>query len=126
MFYSPFENATNELSKIKNEMAEEEIIFSEELTCPNCKTRISDLRETGYVGCAQCYEVFGREISDMIYNFHKSANHVGKRPEKLVSKVKISREIDKLEEEKKHALECEDFLLAQEIKEKISKLRGEL
>ncbi|MBQ8468640.1 MAG: UvrB/UvrC motif-containing protein [Clostridia bacterium] len=126
MFYSPFENATNELSKIKEEIAEENLIFSEELACPNCKTRLSDLLETGYVGCAKCYEVFSKELADMIYDFHKSAKHVGKRPEKLVSKAKIQKEIEQLEEQKRDALEREDFLLAQSIKEKISQLRGEL
>ena len=46
MFYSPFENAVGELNSLKNSIEEEKLFFGEELTCPQCKTRLSDLLET--------------------------------------------------------------------------------
>ena len=125
MFYSPFENAVNNLDKIK-ETLEQEKIFFEELSCPYCKTRISDLQETGYVGCSACYNVFGEELLNMIYNFHKSNRHVGKRPEKIASKARKQREIEELLAEQAEASKNEDYLLAQSIKEQVEKLRREL
>ena len=125
MFYSPFENAVNNLDKIK-ETLEQEKIFFEELSCPYCKTRISDLQETGYVGCSACYNVFGEELLNMIYNFHKSNRHVGKRPEKIASKARKQREIEELLAKQAEASKNEDYLLAQSIKEQVEKLRSEL
>jgi len=125
MFYSPFENAVNNLDKMKTTLEQEKIFF-EELSCPYCKTRISDLLETGYVGCSECYNVFGEELMNMIYNFQKATKHVGKRPEKMVSKARKQKEIEELLAKQAEASQNEDYLLAQSIKEQIEKLRSEL
>ena len=125
MFYSPFENAVKDLDKIKETMEQEKIFF-EELSCPYCKTRISDLQETGYVGCSECYRVFGEELLTMIHNFHKAYKHVGKRPEKIASKARKQREIEELLAKQAEASKNEDYLLAQSIKEQVEKLRSEL
>ena len=125
MFYSPFENAVNELDKMKESLQQEKIFF-EELSCPYCKTRISDLLETGYVGCSECYNVFGEEVLNMIYNFHKANKHVGKKPEKQASKARKQKEIEELLVKQAEASKNEDYLLAQSIKEQVEKLRSEL
>jgi protein arginine kinase activator len=126
VFYSPFENTSNELNNLKEELAEDKLFFSEELTCKCCKTRLSDFLETGYVGCAQCYKIFNKDILNMLYDFHKAVKHVGKRPERIASKAIIQQEIDKLTAQQAEASASEDYLRAQAIKEKIAELKGEL
>lgn len=125
MFYSPFENTVNNLDKIK-ESLEQEKIFFEEFSCPYCKTRISDLRETGYVGCSECYRVFHIDLGGMIADFHKASVHVGKRPEKMASKARKQKQIEELLVRQAEASKNEDYLLAQSIKEQVEKLRSEL
>lgn len=126
MFYSPFENVSKELGKIKNEITDDGLFFPDELTCKHCKTMLSDLLETGYVGCKDCYSVFGKDILDIIYNFHKSVKHTGKRPEFMASKAKKQRLIEELTKKQVEASMNEDYILAQSIKEKIALLKGEL
>lgn len=126
MFYSPFENVANKLEKIKQDMAEEKLFFAEDLACEKCKTRLSDLLETGYVGCANCYSLFQKDIVSMVYDFHKAVKHTGKRPDRVASKARKQQEIDMLLKQQAEASANEDYILAQSIKEKISKLRGEL
>lgn len=126
MFYSPFENVSNDLSKLKETMNQEKLFFSEDLTCKCCKTRLSDLLETGYVGCAECYKLFENDINQMLYDFHKSIKHTGKRPERVVTKARKQQEIDKLLKMQAEASANEDYILAQSIKEKVEALRREL
>ncbi len=126
MFYSPFENASSELNKLKKEIEKEQLFFAEDITCKCCKTRLSDLLETGYVGCSECYKLFEKDIMELIYNFHKSARHTGKRPEIVQTKAKLQKQIDSLLIQQAEASAHEDYLLAQSIKEKIAELRGKL
>ncbi len=126
MFYSPFENATNELGKLKESLSQEKLFFAEDLTCKCCKTRLSDFLETGYVGCAECYKLFEKDILQMLYNFHKSVKHTGKKPERVVSKAKKQQEITRLLDLQAKAAAEEDFILAQSIKEKIDAIRREI
>ena len=125
-FYSPFENVSNELDKIKETIKEEKLFFDEELCCPNCNTRISDLMETGYVGCTNCYKVFGKELAEMIYDFHHSTEHRDKRTKKANTKARKQKEIEELLKQQAKASAEEDYILAQQIKEKVEKLKGEL
>ena len=126
MFYSPFENAVGELNSLKNSIEEEKLFFGEELTCPQCKTRLSDLLETGYVGCSNCYKVFAKDLYNVIYNYHKADVHVGKKPDKIVSRARIQKEIEELIRQQAEASKREDYILAQSIKEKVEALRRNL
>ena len=125
MFYSPFEQTSNDLSKMKQSLEAEKLFFSEELTCKCCKTRLSDFLETGYVGCVECYKIFNKEMLESLYNFHKAVRHTGKRPACVDNKAKIKQEIDRLIKLQAEASANEEYLLAQEYKEKIASLRGE-
>ncbi len=126
MFYSPFENISNELGKIKESMSQEKLFFTDDLTCQRCKTKLSDLLETGYVGCADCYKLFDKDIMQMLYDFHKAVKHTGKKPERVVSKARKQQEIDNLLKKQAEASAKEDYILAQSIKEKVEALRREL
>ncbi len=126
MFYSPFENTSNELSKMKQSFAEEQLFFSEDVTCPKCKTQLADFLETGYLGCAECYSLFEKDVKNMIYDFHKAYHHVGKKPDKISNKARINKEINELLKKQAEASANEDYILAQSIKEKIIELRRNL
>lgn len=123
MFYSPFENTSSELGKIKKELQEEKLFFAEDLECKCCKTRLSDYLETGYVGCSKCYQVFDKDIIAMIYDFHKAVRHTGKRPQIIEAHAKRQKEIEELLKLQAEASANEDYILAQSIKEKVEALR---
>lgn len=50
-----------------------------ELECPVCHTRLSDVVETRYVGCSECYKVFRGQVLNNIQEMHGTRKHLGKR-----------------------------------------------
>ena len=48
--------------------------------CPNCGATLEEIRQTGLVGCAKCYETFAPELSGTIERIHGASAHVGKIP----------------------------------------------
>lgn len=97
-----------------------------EKVCDFCKTTLSDFWSSGIVGCANCYKVFQKEICEYVFKNQGTVNHVGKVSSKHFSKSKLSSKISELEEKKNKAVQEEDFILAEALKNQIEKLKGEL
>ena len=53
---------------------------TKERQCPVCGATLSDYSATGLVGCAHCYEAFGKDLMPSIRRIHGKTAHVGKRP----------------------------------------------
>ncbi len=95
-----------------------------EPTCANCGFTISDFRETGMLGCSECYKTFNTIIKQNLAKIQLGLVHVGRKLEDQISAVSDSeKEIRKLELELKKAVNDEDYELASEIKKKIISLR---
>jgi protein arginine kinase activator len=47
--------------------------------CPACGGTLQDFRQTGRLGCAQCYTTFEPHLRDLLRRLHGSVQHVGKR-----------------------------------------------
>lgn len=101
--------ATRESGKRRTENAE----------CPECGTKLKDLRKKGRVGCTECYSVFRREINRYLENMSGSARHTGKIPKQLLrfKKILIDREV--LKNRLKDAVDREDYETAAVIRDKI-------
>jgi protein arginine kinase activator len=51
------------------------------LRCPTCKLAFTDFKQSGLLGCADCYRAFENQLGPMIERAHEGAtHHVGKRP----------------------------------------------
>lgn len=50
------------------------------LKCSSCGLTVSQLKKTGRLGCAQCYEALALVIQSVIKNLHKDNRHHGKVP----------------------------------------------
>lgn len=51
-----------------------------EESCPDCGTTESDIENSAYVGCAECYSHFRAELLPRIQSYHGTTRHIGKRP----------------------------------------------
>ena len=122
---NPFENVISDLFNMKNDIFGGERFF-EDIECPKCKTRLSDLKETSFVGCAYCYKVFREHIIDMAYRYHGRVEHLGKIPTKQIDRKAKLKEIEELEKLKQKYVSVEDYDQANVCKRKIEKLRSEL
>lgn len=96
-----------------------------DITCPKCSQRLSDLNETLFVGCPECYHIFAPYIRDLALRYHGRCEHVGKVIDVDKNKVKINKEIEELTRLEKQAVLDRDYLRADEIKRKIKSLRGQ-
>ena len=48
--------------------------------CHSCGSTMNDIKKSGKVGCADCYELFLSELMPTIRNIHGNTEHIGKRP----------------------------------------------
>lgn len=51
-----------------------------EKACPACGMTQSSFRQTGRLGCARCYQVFGEGMEKLLRAMHKGTRHVGRVP----------------------------------------------
>lgn len=93
-----------------------------------CGTTENDVLENFEFGCAECYNTF-RDIAKKFVIKLGGATYASKQSEKIldeknkiVPKVKRS-EIDILRDKIKEAVASEDFLLANELKQKLSVMK---
>jgi len=47
--------------------------------CPRCGGTLQDFRETGRLGCPDCYRTFEGPLRDLLRRLHGSTHHMGER-----------------------------------------------
>lgn len=92
---------------------------SSELTCKNCGTTYSEFKETGLLGCSECYKNFSSMIQPVISRVQGNVVHNGKIPKESGKQIIERNRINDLKAELKKAVETEEY-------EKAAKLRDEL
>jgi len=94
------------------------------LVCPSCKMTFDEFRETGRVGCSDCYNAFKKQFASVLKNIHGSIRHLGKIPKKAGSELSAKREIENLRDELKRAVKNEEYEQAARLRDKIRSLEG--
>ena len=90
-------------------------------TCPNCGMNLSDISNTGRLGCSQCYTAFERELEPTLRRVHGNSQHIGKVPARGGEKVMVKKEIDALKYQLQKAIAAEEYEKAAEIRDEIKK-----
>lgn len=93
---------------------------SQEVTCKGCGTTSEEFRETGYLGCPDCYATFADLVMPMVRRVQGGVQHVGKGPNAPTSKMS---EREKLELQLKHAVDSEEYEEAARIRDAIKALK---
>ena len=114
------------------------------LKCPECGFWYSQLQQTGRLGCSRCYRSFSEQLEPILRRIHGSSQHRGKRYLKTVpartapagsekeratntaprsatcpSVSRGGKELDRLREELKNAVQKEDYEKAAQIRDLI-------
>ena len=102
--------------------------------CKGCGSTLNDIRRTGKVGCADCYDTFFSELMPTIRNIHGNTEHKGKHPviEYTVNEDEKAKEentaaedqLNTLRAELKKAIEEENFERAAQLRDEIKALEG--
>jgi protein arginine kinase activator len=89
--------------------------------CDGCGATLRDFRDSGRLGCAQCYLTFGDHLRDLLRRLHGSSQHVGERyvaPGADGETSAVSELLD-LRDQLRRAVESEDFERAAELRDLI-------
>ena len=89
-------------------------------TCPGCGASLQDFRESGRLGCPECYRTFEAPLRDLLRRLHGSTHHVGERyAERVAAKREPKQEAADLREQLRVAVESENFELAAELRDRL-------
>jgi protein arginine kinase activator len=90
--------------------------------CAVCGTTLTDFRESGLVGCANCYQVFTEDLERMIAQGPEPVEHVGKMPQRGPETDTLRHEIMRLERMLRELVACERFEEAAGVRDKLAEL----
>ena len=96
--------------------------------CPSCGADFSYLKQTGRVGCPECYTVFGDQLRGIIRSAHGNVKHVGRAPARLTSNADTQKNdpaesrLADLRRQMQVAISEENFELAATLRDEIRKL----
>src|SRR5512140_245030 len=93
--------------------------------CPACGILYSTFRETGRLGCAQCYQSFQVQLAPLLRRIHGNLAHAGKSPVGEGEQVERRNRLRKMQEELESAIHRENFERAAEIRDSMKQLREE-
>jgi protein arginine kinase activator len=89
-------------------------------TCPRCGGSLQDFRETGRLGCPDCYRSFEVPLRDLLRRLHGSTHHMGERyAERNGDTGNGVQRAAQLREQLRVAVETENFELAAEIRDRL-------
>jgi protein arginine kinase activator len=88
--------------------------------CGRCGATFQDFRETGRLGCSDCYRTFELPLRDLLRRLHGSTHHLGERyaEREPVAAVQGARTAE-LREQLRLAVEAENFELAAELRDRL-------
>jgi protein arginine kinase activator len=89
-------------------------------TCPRCGGSLQDFRESGRLGCPDCYRSFEVPLRDLLRRLHGSTHHLGERyADKEPATAKERPHAAELREQLRVAVETENFELAAELRDRL-------
>lgn len=90
--------------------------------CPACGSTLRDFRDSGRLGCDQCYTAFDGHLRDLLRRLHGSSQHVGERydiPGAVGDDSDPRSRLLDLKAQLRRAVEGENFELAAELRDRI-------
>ncbi len=108
------------LSGIAGQQEERE--QQDQLRCPSCGMAYKRFRETGLLGCADCYKAFADQLAPILGRIHGRRQHVGHVPPALRARVSAEQELERLRREMDEAVAREEFEQAAKLRDQIRAL----
>ena len=87
--------------------------------CPVCDSVYHDFQKTGRLGCGKCYEVFSKNLSELLRKIHGSDKHVGKMPFKDKETIEEHEDMQRLKNELSVLVLAEEFEKAAVLRDRI-------
>ena len=94
--------------------------------CGVCGTTLADLKESGMVGCANCYQVFAEHLQATLQDDTEPSEHVGKIPHRCPESDALRHEIMRLQRMLRELIACERFEEAAGVRDRLAELDARL
>jgi protein arginine kinase activator len=115
-----FQGLLNAYSEALQGVEQKQEIHS--IHCPVCGLSFEDFKNSGKVGCAECYNTFRREMDVILRNIQDSNRHEGKYPQKGGAELFNRRRVNQLKLELSKAVEAEEYEEAARLRDEIRSL----
>ncbi len=86
-------------------------------SCPSCGIDFKEVRQSGKLGCPDCYQAFAQELETALKRIHGNSQHTGKIPSRGGEKLRIKRQVVELKAQLQEAIMAEDYEKAAEIRD---------
>lgn len=96
-----------------------------EAKCPVCGSMYRDFQKSGRIGCGKCYDVFSKNLAELLRKIHGSDKHVGKMPFSGKGSVKRNEDISRLKNELQQLVAAEEFEKAALLRDRINEMEGQ-
>jgi protein arginine kinase activator len=90
--------------------------------CEVCGTTLTDLKESGLVGCSNCYKVFTEHLESLLAGGAEPVEHLGKIPRRGPETDNLRHEILRLQRMLRELVECERFEEAAGVRDRLTEL----
>ena len=90
--------------------------------CAVCGTTLSDLKESGLVGCAKCYQTFAEYLEASLKGSAEPVEHPGKMPQRGPETDNLRHEMMRLERMLRELVACERFEEAAGVRDRLAEL----
>lgn len=94
-----------------------------DVVCKKCNMTYSKFKETGKVGCGECYNSFSDFLEDDIKKMQGSSTHIGKSSVDYKKNDEMFESVEELKRELKRAISEEAYERAAVIRDKIKFLQ---
>ena len=94
----------------------------EESFCGVCGTTLSDLKESGMVGCPSCYRMFAEHLETTVRREAEPVEHLGKVPLRGPESDSLRHEMMRLERMLRELVEHERFEEAAGVRDRLTEL----
>jgi protein arginine kinase activator len=97
-------------------------VEGEERFCAVCGTTLTDLKESGMVGCVKCYQVFAEYLEASLQQGEEPTEHLGKMPHRGPETDTLRHEIMRLQRMLRELVACERFEEAAGVRDRLTEL----
>ena len=98
------------------------------LRCRACGLKYADFKESGRLGCPECYRSFEAQLVELMARIHGSAQHTGRvyagGPALKLSKAETARRLEELRAELNAAVAGEDYEAAARLRDAMKALEA--
>ncbi len=96
------------------------------LCCSRCGLTYGQFKQTGMLGCANCYKDFRKQLAPVLQRIHGRLQHEGHIPSTAGEGLRLRRQIEAKRHEMQQAIDQEEFERAAKLRDELRELQAAL